>query len=301
MRANFVMSGVAAGMRRNMTMTIALVLNTAISLAFLGAAILANREIDNFRNDYQNKLNVSIFLCGQIVSQQCTHPISDVERNALESKMRADPQITSFSYLSQEAAYERGKKVLDPDVLPHIAVSDFPASYVLKLHNIQRDYDVVAQRYGTSPGVDKVYNIDESLRVLLKSLDGVRLAFLIVAFIVLVCAVLVMSNTIQVAAQQRRSETNIMRLVGASRWMTELPFMIEAVIATILGGIVAIAFDWFGKHYVLDGLFNTQVHRGIIPNLDTNDVLVAGGGVLLASVVLAAITAFATLRLYVRL
>jgi cell division transport system permease protein len=58
MRANFVLSGVATGIRRNLTMTIALILSTAIALAFVGAALLADREISNFKHDSEGKLNV---------------------------------------------------------------------------------------------------------------------------------------------------------------------------------------------------------------------------------------------------
>src|ERR1700744_1267381 len=63
MRANFVLSGVAAGIRRTATMTVALVLNTAIALSFVGAAILANTEISRFRTTYEDKLNVQVYLC----------------------------------------------------------------------------------------------------------------------------------------------------------------------------------------------------------------------------------------------
>jgi len=92
-----------------------------------------------------------------------------------------------------------------------------------------------------------------------------------------------------------------MRLVGASRWMTELPFMLEAVIATAVGGLISSALVWIGKHYVLDGVFKIPVENGVIPNLGINDVLIASGVGLITGIVLSAITAFATLRLYVRL
>jgi hypothetical protein len=57
----------------------------------------------------------------------------------------------------------------------------------------------------------------------------------------------------------------------------------------------------FGKHFVLNGIFQVQTTNGVIPNLSTNDLLIASGAGLIAGVVLSAITALATLRLYVRL
>jgi cell division transport system permease protein len=104
-----------------------------------------------------------------------------------------------------------------------------------------------------------------------------------------------------VAAAQRKNETSIMRLVGASRWMTELPFMLETVAATIVGGVIALGLIAAGKQFVLNGIFKSQVEKQVIPNLGSNDILVAGGLGLIAGIVVAGVTSFATLRLYVRL
>ena len=52
---------------------------------------------------------------------------------------------------------------------------------------------------------------------------------------------------------------------------------------------------------MLDGVFKIPVENGVIPNLAINDVIIASGEALVVGVLLAAVTAFATLRLYVRL
>jgi cell division transport system permease protein len=83
--------------------------------------------------------------------------------------------------------------------------------------------------------------------------------------------------------------------------MTELPFMLEAVIAAIVGGAIAIGFISIGKYVLLDRVLGLQTSKGVIPNLDTNDILIAGGAGLIVGVVLSALTAFTTLRVYVRL
>jgi cell division transport system permease protein len=77
--------------------------------------------------------------------------------------------------------------------------------------------------------------------------------------------------------------------------------MLEAVIAATIGGLISVGLIWIGKHYVLDGVFKVPTQNGVIPNLGINDVLLAGGTGLIVGIVLSAITAFATLRLYVRL
>src|SRR5262249_35825683 len=110
-----------------------------------------------------------------------------------------------------------------------------------------------------------------------------------------------MAITIQVAAAQRRNETNIMRLVGASRWMTQLPFVLEAVITALIGGGVVIPALWVRKTYVVDGVFGDSVSHGGATDLSINDVLIASGESILIGVVLAIVTAYVTLRAYVRL
>jgi cell division transport system permease protein len=305
MRTSFLMSGVATGIRRNVSMTVALVLSTAISLAFLGGAFLMTKEISKFRTIYEDKINVSIYLCtptaGQNPGSNCKHGVTPAEQTALASKLAADPQIAKVQYLDAAQATDIARQRLGAKVVDEAGDGAIPASFTIKLKDLKKDYTDVATRYTTATGVDAVQNQDDSLRTMLNLFDSARRAALAVAIIVLICAVIQMSNTIRVAAQQRRNETGIMRLVGASRWMTQLPFIVEAILAAIVGGVLAIVMVWIGKKTILDGVFGEQVSRGVLPQLDVNDVLVAGGIPLIAGIVLAALTAYGTLRLYVRL
>lgn len=303
MRPSFVMSGVATGLRRNLSMTVALILNTAIALGFAGGALLVSKEITKFKTSYENKLNVSVYLCGGTTTpgSPCKHRVTDAERQALQQRLQKDPRITSVDFLSEKETYALGKKSLDKEDAKFLEPGTLPAQFVLKLKDTKKDFDPIHTEYATAAGVDEVQNQSDSLKTLLTIFDKARFGAFVVAIAIMVCAMLLMANAIQVAANQRRNETGIMRLVGASRWMTQLPFMIEAVIAAAIGGILAIFLDWIGKKLILDGIFHQQVERNVLPQLNLNDVLVAGGIGALAGVVLAAITAIATLRFLVRL
>jgi cell division transport system permease protein len=301
MRANFVISGVTAGLRRNLTMTIALILSTAIALAFVGAAILANTEISRFKHDYEGKLNVSVYLCASLSLPPCTHKATTAETDALRSELTADPRVSSVLYVSEKEQHDRAVKTEAPEVAKLNPVGTLPASFTVKLKDIHKDADAFVAQYRAKPNVSGATNQVDSLKTLLDIIDGARLFSIVVALVVLIASILLIANTIQVAAAQRRNETSIMRLVGASRWMTELPFMLETIIATLIGALIAVGLIAAGRSFVLDSIFPNQVSNGVIPNIGTNDVLIAGGVGLIAGVVLAALTAFATLRLYVRL
>ena len=301
MRANFVLSGVWDGIRRNATMTVALILSTAIALAFVGAAILANTEISNFRKDYEGQLNVSVYLCAQTHQPPCTEKTTPAQTAALAQALKADPNVTSFHYVSEKEQYHRAIQTMSANVRRLTHVGDLPASFTVKLRDIRADYAAFAATFGVKAGVQQVSNQISTIRTLLNIIDGARLFSIGIALVVLIASILLISNTIQVAAAQRRNETSIMRLVGASRWMTELPFMLETIIATAVGGLIAFGLVALGKYYVLGGIFPHQVESGVIPNLTINDVLVASGAGLIGGVVLSALTAFVTLRLYVKL
>jgi cell division transport system permease protein len=321
MRASFVLSGVAAGIRRNATMTIALVLNTAIALGFVGAAILANTEITRFRSTYEDKLNVQVYLCTTLAYNQqklnqevlakekkpapaptCSPNVktTDAQTASVRALLNKDPRVQSFYYIDEQRALEIGRKQL-PESSAYLKLGTFPASFSVKLKDIKSDYGAFAATYDQVQGVDKVNNQIATINALLSLIDSARWFSIVIALVVLAASVLLIGNTIQVAANQRRNETSIMRLVGASRWMTELPFMLEAVIAAAIGGLISIGFIAVGKYVLLDKVLGSQTSKGVIPNLGANDILLAGGAGLIVGVVLSALTAFTTLRVYVRL
>jgi cell division transport system permease protein len=305
MRASYLMSGVATGLRRNASMTVALVLSTAIALFFLGGALLINKEIAKTQTAYKDKINVSIYLCtatsNQTPGSNCKHAVTDAERQALQSRLQSDPQISSVEYINQDEATAIAKQRLGEKVVDEAGPGAIPSSFTVKLKDLKNDYLPVAGRYAKAAGVEQVQNQDVSLKTMLRLFDTGRVGSFVMAFIVGICALLQMANTIQVAAQQRRNETGIMRLVGASRWMTQLPFVIEAMVAAAVGAVLAMVGNWIAKLVFLDGLLGDQVKSRILQPIVGNDILLAGGVGLIAGVILAAGTAWATLRIYVRL
>lgn len=307
MRASYLMSGVATGLRRNASMSVALVLSTAIALFFLGGALLINQEISKTQTAYKDKINVSIYLCtstsNQTPGSNCKHAVTDSERQALEDRLKADPQIISSSvdFINQDEATNIAKQRLGAKVVDEAGPGAIPSSFTIRLKNLKTDYTPVATRYATAAGVEQVQNQDISLKTMLRLFETGRIGSFVMAIIVGLCAMLQMANTIQMAAAQRRNETGIMRLVGASRWMTQLPFVIEAMVAAAVGAILAIIGNWIAKAIFLDGLLGDQVKSRILQPLVGNDILIAGGVGLIAGVALAAVTAWITLRISVRL
>ncbi len=301
MRPNFVLSGVWEGIRRNLSMTMALVLNTAILLTFIGAAILANRLITEFQKDYEGKLNVSVYACGKFSQAPCDGRTSPAQLQQLGQELRSYPGVTSVTLVTEQQNFNRAQATQPKNVRNLLQPGTFPASYTVKLSNLSKQFNAFNKKFSGNPEVSGVTNQIGAIRKLLDAIQNSRTFSLGIAFVVLVASILLIANTVQVAAAQRRNETSIMRLVGASRWMTELPFLLETLLATLVGGLLAFGLVSVGKFIFLNRIFEVQVANGVLPRLGMNDVLIASGASLIGGLVLAALTAFATLRLYVKL
>ncbi len=193
-----------------------------------------------------------------------------------------------MQYLNEEQATQIAKQRLGAKVVDEAGPGAIPSSFTIKLRDLKADYQPVAARYAGVAGVEQIQNQDVSLKTMLRLFDTGRVGSFVMFFVVLICALLQMANTIQTAAQQRRNETGIMRLVGASRWMTQLPFVIEAMLAAVVGAILAMVGNWVAKMVFLDGLLGDQVKSKILQPISGNDIILAGGVGLIAGVILAA-------------
>lgn len=293
MRANFVFTEVATGLRRNLTMTIAMIITTAISLGLFGAGLLIANEIGQMKQIYFDKVEVSVYLNDDITKAQ---------RTDLQKQLTQAPEVTGVNYLDKKQAYTRFKKLFEaqPELVSAVGPNDLPASFQVKLRNAEQ-FDLVSQEFNSAPGVQQVQAQSDLLNRLFGLLNGLRNATIALAVIQALAALLLISNTIQVAAFTRRTETGIMRLVGASRWYTQLPFLLEAAVAGLIGALLAVGMLFLGKLLFIDKTLAAPIRAGIIPKVGWDSILAISPVVAGAGVLLAAVAAYVTLRLYVRL
>ncbi len=300
MRASFIFSEVLTGLRRNITMTIAMILTTAISLGLFGGGLLVVQMAGKTQQIFLDRVEVQIFLTDDISSTdpECAQDTCRTLRTDLEET----PAVVSVQYLNRDdAVRDATERVFkdQPELAELVSPDSFPASFKVRLSDPER-FGVINDEFAARPGVQSVLNQRDLVERLFSVLNGVRNAAFAIAIVQAVAAVLLIANMVQIAAFTRRTEVGIMRLVGATRWYTQLPFLLEAVVAAVIGSALAIAGLFTAKNLFIDDVLSEVYDANILARISNSDVLLVSPFLALVGIGMAAVTGYITLRLYVR-
>jgi len=300
MRASFIVHEIGIGLRRNLIMTLAMVITTAVSLGFLGTAILFNQQVSVMKDFWYDKVEVSVFLCGaNSEGAACAAgEVTQDQREAIRADLDAMPQVERIYYESKRKAYSRFKEQFkNSAIVDNITPDQLPESFRVKLVDPEQ-FPIIASAFIGRAGVEQVQDQKALLERFFKVLKWVQWFAFGLALLMVVVSVILIVNTIRVAAFSRRRETGIMKLVGASSFSIQLPFLLEGAIAGFLGAGLATGAFVLMKAVLVDRILapNFPITRFIT----WGDVWLSSGTVFVIGVALAAIASFLTLMKYLR-
>lgn len=299
MRARFLLSEVGIGLRRNLTMTFAVIVTTAISLSLLGIGLLANAQVGAMKDYWYDKIEVSVFLCGSLSdAPSCAGGIvTSAQRLAIQQDIQSMPAVESVFYESQSQAFARfQERFKESAIAQNVTADQLPESFRVKLKD-PTQFAVIVSAFSGRPGVDVVQDQRSILEKFFKLLEVLRNGALLVGLASVLTAALLISNTLRIAAFNRRRETGVMKLVGASSWSIQLPFLLEGVISAIIGWALATG--------LLAGL-KSVVDSKVAPLLSFtkffgwNEVWVSSGYLLATGLVVSTVASVITLRRYLK-
>jgi cell division transport system permease protein len=280
-------------------MTFAVIVTVAISLSLLGIGLLSNSQVSAMKDYWYDKIEVSVFLCGSLSeSPSCSGGVvSEDQRASIKADLDALPVVESVFYESQTEAYERFKeRFKDSAIAQNVTADQLPESFRVKLKD-PTQFDVVVSAFSGRPGVDIVQDQRSILEKFFKLLAVLRNGALIVGLLSVLTAALLISNTLRIAAFNRRRETGVMRLVGASSWSIQLPFLLEGIFSAFIG--------WGLATGLLAGL-KSVIDSKVAPLLTFtkffgwNEVWIASGWLLLTGIGVSTIASLVTLRRYLK-
>ncbi len=209
-----------------------------------------------------------------------------------------DGVVEEVFYESQQEAYARFQEQFkNSPILENVTPESLPESFRVKLVNPE-DFAAVATAVGTAPGVEQVQDQRKLLEKFFKLLGGLQAVALGIAIAMLLVTVLLVVNTMRVAAYSRRRETGIMKLVGASNFYIQLPFVLEAAIAATVGGLIAVGAIAVQKFYLIDQVLEPSFRFTAFVGWD--EVIKVMAVVFVTGLVLSCGAALLTVRRYLR-
>jgi cell division transport system permease protein len=277
MQLRYVFSELGQGLRRNLSMHLAVILTLFVSLTLVGLGVLLNQQADKAAQQWGSELQITAFLCkARDDNPSCTSEVTQTQKTRIEQEMSDSPEVAKFRYESKEEAFAKIKDLLGADKFegpnPAATADDMPESYWITL----KDPDQYQGIESAIVGLDGVSSVRDQRKIVgpvIQGLDVMQKGALGIAAFLVLAALLLVANTIRLAAFARRREIGIMRLVGASTLYIALPFLMEAVVTAAVSVGVAVgalgAFMWFGVHGQLEDLV------GFIPWIGLQEFWVA--------------------------
>ncbi|MEU6090663.1 permease-like cell division protein FtsX [Streptomyces sp. NPDC047085] len=304
MRAQFVLSEIGVGLRRNLTMTFAVIVSVALSLALFGGSLLMSDQVSTMKGYWYDKVNVSIFLCNKSDAQSDVNcakgAVTEDQKKQILSDLHKMSIVEKVSYESQDQAYKHYKEQFGNSPLASSLTPDqMQESYRIKLKDPQK-YQVIATAFNGRDGVQSVQDQKGILDNLFQLLNLMNRAALGVMALMLLVALLLIVNTVRVSAFSRRRETGIMRLVGASGFYIQAPFIMEAAVAGLIGGGLACVFLVVGRYFTIDHGMGLSTKLTLINFVGWDAVFTKLPLILATSVLMPSLAAFFALRKYLK-
>lgn len=277
------------GLRRNLAMSVAVVLCSAVSLTLFGAGLLLNRQVDITSKHLFGRVELTIYVDDAITTTQ---------DGALRARLARDPLVKKATYESKDDSFAEFKRLYksSPELTRGVTADLLPASYHVKLVNPQQ-YAVASAEYAHLPGVDTVQDWRGRLKGFFRFLHGFQLGAYILAGVQGLATLVLLYNTIRMSAHSRRRETSIMRLVGATRVHIQLPFVLESALGGLAGGALAGGAIYGLRVVLIDHRFSHQEFTPVLSHGDVWQVIIY---VLLAGAGASSLMAFIALRRHVR-
>jgi cell division transport system permease protein len=290
MRAKYVLSEVMVGLWRNVTMTIAMIITMAVSLTMLGASLVMYHQVGEMKKTFLSNVQVSIFL---------DTTVTDDQTQALDSKIKSDSRISSDQFLNKDASWKQFQQQManDPALLQSITPDQVPQSFRLKLKNPDQ-VDQISATYKSLPGVDEVIDQASVLNRVFKVLGALQGLALTLAIAQGLAALLLVANTIQVAAYSKRREVAVMKLVGASNWFIQSPFVLEAMFAGAIGALIAYGGLVAAKFFLIDGSLSAL--SALLGEVKWSTINIMLPLLVVAGALVSGLTGWITLRFYIK-
>ncbi len=290
-----------SGLRRNLSMTLAVIVTMWVSLTLFGGGLLGAQQVELLKGRWYDKIEISVFLCVADSKGGNCDPgqgATDAQKNAIRTTLETNPEVATVYYESKAEVWVDFQRVFkDSPVLADMTQDMMQDNFRIKLKNPEQYQGVVSAVSGLHAG-QAVSDLRQYLDPLFDWLNIAKWTTIGLSVLLLLAAALQIGTTIRMAAFSRRRELGIMRLVGASNWYIMVPFLLESLVAALAGALLACgSLAALQKFLIID---KAQPSRESVEWIGWSHVGLAMLGVIAVAVVLSVIPTLIATRKYLR-
>ena len=253
----------AKSLVRNFSLSLASISCITITLIVVALSIVISYNIEQIASKIKQDVTMVIFIDNDATSEEVENIgnqikiIDNVEEVTFKSKEESANELaesdSTFNTVTQEWTDDTNP-LLDSYM---IKVKD-----IEKIHDTANEIKKIDKINNVNYGEDMINQILPVFEVIDKVCIGAVIALIIVtAFLI--------ANTIKLAIFARRTEIEIMRLVGASNISIKVPFIIEGLFLGGIGAIIPIIVTIYGYTALYDyfggTLFSSNLAQIITP------------------------------------
>ena len=304
MNPRFLLGEIWAGLRSNVAMVVSIVLVTFVSLSFVGISALLQLQVSEMKNYWYDRAQVAIYLCTDY-SDELVCPLgaaTEDQKNAIERTLKSEvvsSRIQASYFESHEVAYEKFlEEFADSSVASLITADQLNEAYWVNLENPEES-DLITETFTGQEGVEEVRDQRGYLDQIFALLNAGSVAAAGIAAIMLLSATLLVATTIRLSALSRRRELGIMKLVGASNFSIQLPFILEGALAGLAGSVLAVAAMFAVVQVVVIDFLAERLPFTSFVGL--GDAALVAPYLLLGGVILAALASATSIRRHLRI
>jgi cell division transport system permease protein len=226
-----------ASFQRNVTLTVAAIITSAVSLLIFGLTLLIQHGFDNLLQRWEGGVEMIVFVSAGTQQDGIGFIGSTLDQQVGNT-------IASYTYCDVTCSLADADRVLagDPTTRNLLDETNIPTLFkVVPTDSTEVTFlRGLKEQYQTLPGVQDVTLAEEQLDLISK-LQGFVSTYTTGLWIALMFASgLLIWNTIRTAMFARRREIEVMKLVGATDWFIRIPFMLEGLVQGLLGGVIAV-------------------------------------------------------------
>lgn len=231
-------------LRRNVLMTLAGIMTVAVSLFLFGGVLLISRAVDHGTKKWQEGVEFEIYM---VVDA------SDGQIDGVRKELENGPEVETFKFLTKQDAFKEFKRIFQdqPALVSEVKAEDLPTSFRVAPTDAELT-ELLSERFAAQSGVDEVVTAEQQVKNMLTATRWIRLAFFVMAGVLLASSLFLIVNTIRLATFARRREIEVMKLVGASNWFVRVPFMAEGLVQGAIGAGIAFGFVYLFKVILTD-------------------------------------------------